>query len=145
MRINCFGCGQPVSTEVPDGTVFRGTAECPECCEAKPDPDAIVDRYRRKVQSIQEVALSIFTQGLAMFDEGVSHWHESETSLSAHEWLGLSPEEYGMWMTMRPPKGLPVYKAALEEIQRVLSGTVTVAKPLTQVVSEIVERALKED
>ena len=33
MRINCFLCGESVSSEVPDGTVFRAIAECPECIQ----------------------------------------------------------------------------------------------------------------
>ena len=35
MIIKCFNCGKPVTNEVPDTTIFRGTAECPECTEAK--------------------------------------------------------------------------------------------------------------
>lgn len=33
MKIQCFTCGKTVSTELPDGTIFRGIAECPECIE----------------------------------------------------------------------------------------------------------------
>jgi hypothetical protein len=35
MRIRCFHCGKSVSTEVPDETLLRAIAICPECC----DPD----------------------------------------------------------------------------------------------------------
>lgn len=31
MRLRCFECGKPVSTELPDDTVFRAVASCPEC------------------------------------------------------------------------------------------------------------------
>lgn len=34
MRINCYFCGKSVSTEVPDETVLRAVAVCPECIEA---------------------------------------------------------------------------------------------------------------
>jgi len=34
MRIRCFSCGAAVSTEIPEDTIFRATATCPEC-EAK--------------------------------------------------------------------------------------------------------------
>lgn len=33
MRVRCFHCNVPISTEVPDGFVMRGVAECPECIE----------------------------------------------------------------------------------------------------------------
>lgn len=156
MKLTCIHCGKAVTNELPDDVNLRGTVTCPECEELLPSLDKIEEkcdrrmdeveaRMRRKVERLQSVTLSLFTQGLAMFDEGVTHWHEAETSLSAHEWLGLSMEEYGMWMTMRPPKGMPLYKQALEEIQRVLSGDLTVQRPLEQVIAEIVEKALKED
>lgn len=32
-RIHCNSCGNPVSNEVPVGTVVRAWVECPECCE----------------------------------------------------------------------------------------------------------------
>jgi DNA-directed RNA polymerase subunit RPC12/RpoP len=35
MRIRCSFCGKSVSTEVPDQTVFRAVAVCPECIEDK--------------------------------------------------------------------------------------------------------------
>jgi hypothetical protein len=38
MRLICFTCGKPVSTEVPDSTIVRGTIDCPECVEdERPD------------------------------------------------------------------------------------------------------------
>lgn len=34
MRIHCFTCKKPVTTEIPDDSIiFRGTAQCPECAE----------------------------------------------------------------------------------------------------------------
>ena len=35
MRIYCSMCGKSCSTEVPDTTVFRAMAVCPECIEAE--------------------------------------------------------------------------------------------------------------
>lgn len=37
MRIHCFYCSKPVSTELPRDTVFRAIAACPECIEAGKD------------------------------------------------------------------------------------------------------------
>ena len=31
MRLHCNQCGKSVSTEVPDDTLLRAWAECPEC------------------------------------------------------------------------------------------------------------------
>lgn len=31
MRIKCFSCNKPVTSEVPDETIFRAVATCPEC------------------------------------------------------------------------------------------------------------------
>ena len=31
MRLCCFHCGKPVSTEVPNHTILRATCTCPEC------------------------------------------------------------------------------------------------------------------
>lgn len=31
MKIYCFECGKPVTNEVPDSTIFRAIATCPEC------------------------------------------------------------------------------------------------------------------
>jgi DNA-directed RNA polymerase subunit RPC12/RpoP len=31
MKLKCTICGEPVSTEVPDGTIVRAWIECPEC------------------------------------------------------------------------------------------------------------------
>ena len=40
MRLNCYGCGKSVSTEVPDSTIVRASLDCPECIEKKPDLEA---------------------------------------------------------------------------------------------------------
>lgn len=43
MRLHCFNCGKIVSTEVPDGTIFRAVAQCPECAakvQSQPEPPA---------------------------------------------------------------------------------------------------------
>jgi hypothetical protein len=31
MRLHCHDCGKSVSTEVPDDTILRAVAICPEC------------------------------------------------------------------------------------------------------------------
>ncbi|HEY6415293.1 MAG TPA: hypothetical protein VIX41_03615 [Acidimicrobiales bacterium] len=35
MRIYCYFCGTSVSTEVPEETILRAVAVCPECIEAE--------------------------------------------------------------------------------------------------------------
>lgn len=38
-------------------------------------------------------------------DDLISEWHDSETTLSLHEYLGLSVEEYATWVnTSELPK-----------------------------------------
>jgi len=37
MVLKCFGCGKPVTTEIPDNTIFRGIATCPECLSKQID------------------------------------------------------------------------------------------------------------
>jgi hypothetical protein len=32
MRVFCFYCRKPVTNELPEDTIFRAVAECPECC-----------------------------------------------------------------------------------------------------------------
>jgi hypothetical protein len=33
MRLFCWYCHKSVSSELPDGTIFRAIAVCPECIE----------------------------------------------------------------------------------------------------------------
>jgi hypothetical protein len=33
MRLFCFDCGKSVTNELPNDTIFRATAKCPECLE----------------------------------------------------------------------------------------------------------------
>ena len=33
MRLYCFECGKPVTTDIPDNIIFRGIAQCPECID----------------------------------------------------------------------------------------------------------------
>ena len=35
IRLTCWKCGKPVSTEVPADTVVRGLIYCPECAGAE--------------------------------------------------------------------------------------------------------------
>jgi len=41
MKIHCFICGKVVSTDIPEVTVFRAIATCPECVEKEPDNRAL--------------------------------------------------------------------------------------------------------
>jgi len=33
VRFHCYGCGKSVTSELPDGSVLRAIAICPECLE----------------------------------------------------------------------------------------------------------------
>lgn len=39
MRLQCWYCHQPVSTELPEDTVFRAIAVCPDCAGKSSDLD----------------------------------------------------------------------------------------------------------
>lgn len=41
MRIHCSLCGQPASSEVPDGTVLAGWVECYDCVTDKLAPNPV--------------------------------------------------------------------------------------------------------
>jgi hypothetical protein len=43
MKLRCIECGVPVSTDLPKGTVVRGTTTCPECEERHAEQVASVD------------------------------------------------------------------------------------------------------
>ena len=48
MKITCIRCGTAVSTEVPDTTILRGIAECPECLVQDAQDDADRESVRRR-------------------------------------------------------------------------------------------------
>ncbi len=57
MRLKCSECGKTVSTEVPEGTVFRAWATCPECVERSKQPtdmktDPIFEKLKEAAPSI---------------------------------------------------------------------------------------------
>jgi hypothetical protein len=37
MRFYCFGCGKAISNELPEGSLLRAVAYCPECIESGND------------------------------------------------------------------------------------------------------------
>jgi hypothetical protein len=39
MRILCWYCHKPCSNELPDNTVFRALAVCPECISKSPESE----------------------------------------------------------------------------------------------------------
>lgn len=39
MRLWCWYCHKPVSTELPEDALFRAIAVCPECLEKSPEAD----------------------------------------------------------------------------------------------------------
>ena len=44
MRILCFTCGRSVSSELPDGAIFRAIATCPECIPDESDERPALER-----------------------------------------------------------------------------------------------------
>ena len=51
MRITCYFCGKNVSTELPEDTVFRAVAECPECIKStKKDRE----KYLAELEMLQD-------------------------------------------------------------------------------------------
>lgn len=45
MRLRCYDCGKPVSTEVPDDTIIRATLHCPECIGEQTAVEATVSSF----------------------------------------------------------------------------------------------------
>ena len=43
MRIHCFECSKSVSSEVPDETILRAVAVCPECLQKGYCPRCVGD------------------------------------------------------------------------------------------------------
>jgi chromosome segregation ATPase len=54
MRIRCNSCGKSVSSEVPDDTVLRAYAECPECIEKRPDYEDEIARLKVERGALKE-------------------------------------------------------------------------------------------
>lgn len=42
MRLTCWYCHKPVSTELSKDAIFRAIAVCPECIEASPEADNLL-------------------------------------------------------------------------------------------------------
>jgi hypothetical protein len=41
MRLFCFDCHKPVTNKIPDSTIFRAVAICPECVEKEEKQDQL--------------------------------------------------------------------------------------------------------
>lgn len=54
MRILCHRCGDPVSTEVPAGTLVRAWVECPECVEEEEHADEVEEARAEGYHAGQE-------------------------------------------------------------------------------------------
>jgi len=57
MKLFCWYCHKPVSTELPEGSIFRAIAICPECIEK--DNDEAVYVGEKELKQIREEALDI--------------------------------------------------------------------------------------
>lgn len=56
MRIHCFCCGKSVSTEVPEETILRAVAYCPECLSGA-DPkmfEFLIQQMKAKAKTAGE-------------------------------------------------------------------------------------------
>ena len=84
---------------------------------------------RRK--TIVERLLSGDEYDLSKIDDEVDAWHGSDTDLDLHEWLGLTPEEYALYV--EKPQSIRVILASrrggvpLKQILRSSSATAVLA------------------
>ena len=49
MRLRCFECQTTISTEVPDETVVRAIAICPECCEQAAEAVEVTAKFKKVI------------------------------------------------------------------------------------------------
>ena len=69
MKIRCFHCGKPVSSEVPEGTVLRAVAVCPECTEKRPERDKRIKEMDKAIMCLAlEVPSSVHLDIKAKWD-----------------------------------------------------------------------------
>lgn len=84
-----------------------------------------------KRRPIIERLLSGQEYDLAKIDDEIDAWHEAETDLQLHEWLGLTREEYALYVEM--PASIRVILAArhqkvpLKELMGATPGTALLA------------------
>ena len=45
MKLKCFHCGKPVTTILPEDTIFRATATCPECAQKENLKKTTISRF----------------------------------------------------------------------------------------------------
>lgn len=61
MFLYCWYCHKPVTNWIPDATIFRATATCPECEEKLPDVEQLqaqVEELTEKLKALTYDALS---------------------------------------------------------------------------------------
>lgn len=76
MKLTCFHCGKSVSTEVPDSTVFRAVAECPECLKLIEDASIRREDVQPLVDVIKQAAQFPGDEATAALLVGLQHAHK---------------------------------------------------------------------
>jgi hypothetical protein len=77
MKLRCIECGAMVSTDLPKGTVVRGTTTCPECEERHAEQVASVDVQPTDLRGIgrdadcMETSVALFLENLR---QGRAEW-----------------------------------------------------------------------
>ena len=88
MTIKCNVCGQPTSTEVPNGTVVRAFVECPECSTKDQDNNITAYLERQRVWSKRTFGPGKRTKGI--IDHITKELHEIAASLEdLSEWIDV--------------------------------------------------------
>jgi len=111
MIIKCFGCGKPVTSDLPDNAKLDGEVVCIDCLVDE-DVMGCLATGRAMIQVLKE-------QAGRMFDAAVKRWHESDTKLPLHEWVGLTVAECQDWASLSLDSTF-----SAENVTRVLRGII---------------------
>ena len=85
MRLYCFECGKTVTNEIPEGTIFRATAQCPECLSKHsplmPEPLPLYG----KLPTVSQYNSLIYGWLISWDNDGERHSFDGETKSQAIE------------------------------------------------------------
>ena len=79
MKLICWYCHKPVTGELPDNTIFRGIAICPECIETGKDMEGLDDEIIEALvenAKMRERAIEIAKNTMIFISEGQGIWKE---------------------------------------------------------------------
>lgn len=91
MKLKCFECGKGATTEVPAGTLLRGTITCPEC-EEKEEAESINRIY--ELEELGRMLTLVVEDFLPNFGKCVLQNYErmNEALLLSTKLLGPTPK-----------------------------------------------------